>query len=529
MPRLHILIDGQAEAFFFVVWSLVPHLAVFDIAVTIGVLNIGADLEREMAHFADPEVWFTTIIDPDTLPTDFPGWEEAALIDDPLRRARMLETALRQKLPESQRNRFIPYVQAESLLPSDPDEGVAKNSLSLLRQRHPHINEWLTALESIRTWDEDVPEQWQNLPAEPAVAPRFDRLERLTVEGYKSIRALPDLVLQDLNIIIGPNGAGKSNLLGLFRFLASLARRELQLHVGQQAGAARLLHFGPGTTSRLHLSLQAQDGRYEADLVPSETDSLVFAREIVGFRGHEQAIGAPGQAETGLGRGASALRFPGIIRRSMEAWRVYHFHDTSADSPLRRHALLRGSSVLAANGANLPAVLYDLQERQPDALKEIEYHVRRVAPFFGGFTLRPQAGTDDVVRLRWRHRGSEEDFDARDFSDGTLRFICLVTLLLQPDPPPLIVVDEPELGLHPFALHLLAGLMHSIVPRSQIICTTQSVTLANQFSWENLIVVDRIDEASQFRRLDAGEVEAWLDEYSVGEMWEKNIIGGRPR
>lgn len=151
-----------------------------------------------------------------------------------------------------------------------------------------------------------------------------------------------------------------------------------------------------------------------------------------------------------------------------------------------------------------------------------------MAPFFLDFVLEPESDNPRQIRLRWRHRGCDDTFDAADFSDGTLRFICLTTLLLQPRLPTIILLDEPELGLHPYALQLLAAMMRTASGQTQIIASTQSVTLANQFSWEDLIVVDLIADASRFRRLNAEELDQWLDDYAIGELWEKNILGGTP-
>jgi predicted ATPase len=151
-----------------------------------------------------------------------------------------------------------------------------------------------------------------------------------------------------------------------------------------------------------------------------------------------------------------------------------------------------------------------------------------VAPFLLDFILEPEDEQKKFVRLRWSHRESEEIFDASDLSDGTLRFICLTTLLLQPKLPAVIILDEPELGLHPAALNILAAMMQSVSAQTQIIASTQSVTLANQFGIDDIVVVERKDEASVFRRLEAAALKDWLDEYSVGDLWEKNVIGGNP-
>ena len=157
--------------------------------------------------------------------------------------------------------------------------------------------------------------------------------------------------------------------------------------------------------------------------------------------------------------------------------------------------------------------------------------MRLVAPFFDDFVLEPDRLKRDSIQLAWREKGSDEYFTANTLSDGTLRFICLATLLLQPHfhLPTTVLIDEPELGLHPFAIHQLAALIRAAALKTQIIVSTQSVTLMNQFQPEHVIVVDRKDRGSAFRRISPDEVAKWIDDYSLGELWEKNIIGGRPK
>jgi len=155
--------------------------------------------------------------------------------------------------------------------------------------------------------------------------------------------------------------------------------------------------------------------------------------------------------------------------------------------------------------------------------------VRLVAPFFDDFDLKPSRLNPDKIRLEWREKGSDIYFNAHALSDGTLRFICMVTLLLIPEPPETILIDEPELGLHPYAITLLATLLRSAATRTQVIVSTQSVTLVNQFNPEDIIVVDRTDGRSIFERQDPQDLERWLEEYGMGDIWEKNLLGGRPR
>jgi predicted ATPase len=183
---------------------------------------------------------------------------------------------------------------------------------------------------------------------------------------------------------------------------------------------------------------------------------------------------------------------------------------------------------LRADSGNLAAFLYRLQEKEPDYFRNIEDTVRQIGPFFGGFKLAPSALNEEKIRLEWYERGSDTYFNASALSDGTLRFMCLATLLLQPMLPSLILIDEPELGLHPAAIQLLAGLLQSAATRTQLIVATQSVTLVNQLLPEHVWVVEREDGQSLFRQLQAADMSSWLEDYGLGELWEKNILGGRP-
>lgn len=357
---------------------------------------------------------------------------------------------------------------------------------------------------------------------------KFGKLQRLTVKGYESIRSMDGLKLGDLNIIIGPNGAGKSNFVGLFRFLARLAREELQDYIVKRGGLNKVLHFGPRTTQRLELSFRSDVNEYNVVLEPTAEGTLTFIKEECAFMGATKRIDIPNQSETQLRRTKMAGTIPRYIYGPIENWRVYHFHDTSENAPLRSSAALAEPERLAADGGNLPAFLYFLQEQHPDEFGRFQDVVRLAAPFLGTFVLQPEALNKQLIRLRWRHVGRDEVFDVNDLSDGTLRFIALSALLLQPQPPSTIVLDEPELGLHPAAVAQLAALMHQAAPDVQMIAATQSPTFANHFGWEDFIVVDRDNDASVFRRLAESEVRPWMDDFAMGEIWEKNLIGGRP-
>lgn len=349
------------------------------------------------------------------------------------------------------------------------------------------------------------------------------KLTRLKIVGIKSIEGM-ELEFGPLNVLIGANGAGKSNFIGFFGFMNQLLEKNLQFYVAQQLGADRLLFFGRKRTSALQISLEFSANAYHARLVPDAGGGLLFAEETVHSVSTE-TLAPPGARESGLPNRPEDTA-AGHLVSYLQDWKVHHFHDTSDAARVKQPGLISENERLLPQAENLAAFLRSI--RDTPAYRLIVRTIQRIAPFFRDFVLEPEANNPKLIRLRWRHRGSEETFDAGDFSDGTLRFICLSTLLLQPRLPTIILLDEPELGLHPYALHLLAGMMRSASSKTQIIAATQSVTLANQFSWEDLIVVDRVNDASQFRRLTEEEISAWLDDYAIGELWEKDVIGGTP-
>ena len=216
---------------------------------------------------------------------------------------------------------------------------------------------------------------------------------------------------------------------------------------------------------------------------------------------------------------------------AISSWRVYHFHDTSDTAGVKRLGSLQDNIYLRSDASNLAAFLFKLKADYPEVYQQIIKVIRLALPYFADFVLNPQtlSSGEEQIRLLWQQNDSDYPLWPSQLSDGSLRFICLVTALMQPLPPSTIIIDEPELGLHPYAITLLGGLLRSAATRMQVIISTQSVTLLNEFQLDDLIIVERKDGASTFRRMNSADYSQWLEEYSVGELWEKNILGGRPR
>lgn len=354
----------------------------------------------------------------------------------------------------------------------------------------------------------------------------------LSITGYKSIRELKDFKLNELNVLIGANGAGKSNFINLFRLLNEMYEQQLQLYVQKQGGPDALLHFGRGTTDRLHAEFYFARNGYKFDLVPTADNRMVFEREISWFGG--VFYNTTSSAVLGTGHDESKLKdakdgYSPYVRPSVSNWRVYHFHDTSETAKVKQKHPVNDNLRLKADAANLAAYLRMLKEKHEAEYQRIVETIRLVAPYFGDFVHR--SGEQEYVELEWTQKGkSDTPFKAHILSDGSLRFICLATLLLQPVKllPDTILIDEPELGLHPYAISVLADIFKQVAEDRQLIVSTQSVELINELSPEDIVVVDQEDGASTFKRFTEQELSGWLDEYAMGEIWKRNILGGRP-
>ena len=357
-------------------------------------------------------------------------------------------------------------------------------------------------------------------------------LRYLRLKGFKSIREL-DLELRQINVLIGQNGAGKSNLIGFFRLLNALMEERLQTTVVSGGGANAFLHYGQKETPAIQAAMYFGRNGYLIELIPTEEDPLVFSKEEFFFKGDYGPVKRTVALGTKETRALQAYKLdsggiPGYVVPAIKRWKVYHFHDTSSSAPVKKIGDIHDNAFLRPSAENLAAFLYLLQEKHPRHYEMIRATIRRAFPLFGDFMLRPNPLNEETIRLEWKEKGADYRFGPHQLSDGTLRFMCLTTLLLQPMLPSTVLIDEPELGLHPTALSVLGGLIRNAASRTQLILTTQSVTFLNEFEPEDIVTVDREDSASAFRRHSSDELAQWLEDYTLAEIWEKNVIGGRP-
>lgn len=356
-----------------------------------------------------------------------------------------------------------------------------------------------------------------------------NQLSRLVLKGYKSI-AECNMELGALNVLIGANGAGKSNFIGFFRLINRILDQQLQAAVGDAGGPDAVLHFGRKKTEELCAELYFGNNGYKFRLKPTQDNRMMFSWEALWWNVSGNWRPTSGHFESYAEAQKGKTRIYQHVVPAMRSWRVYHFHDTGSSALVKQLRGINDNEYLRDDARNLAAFLYRLSKHHEPHYKRIVKSVELVAPFFGGFHLRPSVDNPEKIQLEWTEAGQDEPFTASALSDGTLRFICLATVLLQPEAfmPTTILIDEPELGLHPFAIQVLGGMMKSTAQKHQIIVSTQSVELVNEFDIENLIVVDKKGGASTFNRPNAEALSEWLNDYSLGEMWKKNLLGGRP-
>lgn len=365
------------------------------------------------------------------------------------------------------------------------------------------------------------------------------RLNSVTVRGYKSISYEHPVTLHlgDVSILLGANGAGKSNLISFFRMLSYMMSSSFGKYVEMNGTSNALLYYGPKKTPTISANLEFSDrnstSEYSFTLANASPDRLIITEERILWRKYGNGspyvvVLEPNFKETALKD--SEDRIAQSVFRTLSFCKVYQFHDTSSEGPLRQSCPVETANYLQSKGNNLPSFLLFLRNNYPDSYKRIVEYVRDVIPQFQDFYLEP---VGNYVSLRWIDTSATDyRFNVHQLSDGSIRFIALTTLLLQPAStmPSVIIIDEPELGLHPYAVAQLAEMIKDASLHSQVLIATQNKDLVDLFDVDDISVVefDGVSLCTKVEKLDRGDYKQWLEHYSVSELWDKNIFGGRP-
>lgn len=370
-------------------------------------------------------------------------------------------------------------------------------------------------------------------------------INKLTIKGFKSIKGLVDFELKNLNVIIGANGAGKSNFIQIFRMIMAMTQKNFTKFILQQGGADNFLFNGPKSTPQINIELEFTSlsdhskgsNYYKFELTPTVDEKFLISEDrkyvstnwrSYGGLSEESRLYNERNKKSANGNWNGVGHF---VYDSISNWMVYHFHDTGYSSPMRRFEIVEDYRKLRGNAANIAPFLLWLKDSEEfsDNYTKIINAIRLVIPFFDDFILHTQKfGEAEKVKLSWTQKGSDYPMQPYHLSDGSIRFICLATALLQPNPPSTIIIDEPELGLHPSAIVVLAEMIQVAAKQTQVIVATQSPALIDQFAVDDVVVVNRRNGASTFKRLKEDDFSVWLEDYSVGELWTKNVISGGP-
>lgn len=368
-----------------------------------------------------------------------------------------------------------------------------------------------------------------------------NRLKSIEIRGFKSIPFQYPLKLEfgDINILLGANGAGKSNIISFFKMLSFMMGGSLQRFVAESGTNQKFLFYGPKKTPSLSASLlfetRTSADKYNFSLTRAIPDRLILSSEEIEIVYRNTLNNRINRIQLQSDFNESALLSADdesvkAIHSMLASCKVYQFSDSSITAPMRQASSVDSAHFLQSEANNLASFLLYLKNNYPDSFKRIRDYVREVVPQFNDFYLEAERG---YISLKWIDE-SPNDYilSADQLSDGSIRFIALATLLLQPEEtmPFVIIIDEPELGLHPYAIDQLNEMIKDASNHAQIIIATQSTAIIDGFSANDVTIIERDDtiQGTVARKLNEMDYKEWLEEYSLSELWNKNVIGGRP-
>lgn len=352
-------------------------------------------------------------------------------------------------------------------------------------------------------------------------------MDYIELKGYKSIRH-QRVDFKNINILIGANGSGKSNFISFFEFLNKLYNRNLSEYISLKGGEDKILFEGKDITDEISFKIEFGEGQngYSAVLKLGD-DGFVFSEERLIYQ-RDRGVDINGYTKEARLKITDNFRARYVIKY-LNGFRKYHFHDTGSKSPFTQMSNIENDIYyLYEKGENLAAFLYEIHVKNPIVYHRIISTIQSVAPYFSDFFFQPNQ--ENYIRLQWKDKYSNTVYGVNDLSDGTIRFIALTTLFMQPNLPETIIIDEPELGLHPTAISKLAGLIKAVASKDcQVIIATQSTDLISYFQPEDILTVDQVNGETQLNRLDRETLSIWLEDYTLDDLWKRNIISaGQP-
>ena len=371
-------------------------------------------------------------------------------------------------------------------------------------------------------------------------------IESVHIRGFRSLANVEVNDIPKAAVFIGANGSGKSNFIRFFEMMSWMLRsRKLAEFVEKQGGADDQLFGGNRVTPRIEaeIRMRTDAGRndYKFSLSHAHPDRFFFSEEQFRFNrdarqgearwdplgsAHEEARIV--EAAQAVGPQDFNPTTASVIVNLLRECSVYQFHDTSDSSNFKKRCDIEDNIRLRSDGGNLAAILHRLEREDIKRFELINKQISRILPVFDRFEIEESYGK---VLLRWKGKEKSKTFGAHLTSDGSLRFFALATLLNLPSGmlPDILLLDEPELGLHPAAVSLVGGMIKSLAVDRQIIIATQSPLLVDSFGLDEIFVLELQEGRTKFRKLKPDDYQAWLDDsFTPGELWQKNLLGGRP-
>lgn len=385
--------------------------------------------------------------------------------------------------------------------------------------------------------------------------------ERIRVQGFRRLRDV-DLKLRPLNVLIGANGCGKTSLLDVFSLLSASAKGDLREMISDIAGIDSNLTTLRGVAgekarfARCELDKQVQTLgyaplKYSITFKPSKTsyeipdESLtqqtdmtksvpmkhleVMHGRVRYYDPNARQLMVPNWVydpwESALSQVPNMYQEPGTFRRTLGSSTHYHALDVSSRAPVRLPQQMREAKLPGPNGEDLAACLYWMREADPDRFETIEDTLRVAFPSFERLNFPPVAA--GLLAITWKEQDVKYPFYMHQLSEGTLRFLWLVTLLYSPGLTEVTLLDEPEVSLHPELLSILADCLRDASQRTQLIVATHADRLVRFLKPEEVVILDMEDGATTATRADELDLDAWLSEYTLDQVWQAGRMGGR--
>lgn len=376
------------------------------------------------------------------------------------------------------------------------------------------------------------------------------RFREISIKGFRRL-ANVQLELRPLSVLIGANGIGKTSVLDVFSLLASSAQGSLNVALGELGGLSALITYDSADELALGISMEiekdAQTQSYSLAIQP-RGHSYIIAEEVLhqvhgpfeynsveshggDVRYHEKGeVIRPtwdhNPLETSLAQVPKVFLWPEDFRRRLASSTFYHALDVEPRSPVRLPQPMRPAGLPGKNGEDLIPCLYYLREANRDRFEAIEDSLHAVFPDFERLDFPPVAA--GTLALVWRDRRFSKPLYADQLSEGMLRFLWLVTLLQSPDLPTVTLIDEPEVSLHPELLNLLADLFREASQHTQLVVATHSDRLVRFLKPSEVVAFDSANDGmAKLTWADKLDLEEWLAEYSLDEVWSRGLMGGR--